>query len=61
VVLFDWLGPSLINPTATLRLMITYKKLFVTKLADVDLMMHPILTVETQDQLMDRAVHASLN
>jgi hypothetical protein len=37
-----------------------YKKLFVTKLVDVDLMMLQILTVETQALLMDLAEHAKL-
>lgn len=60
VALSDWLGLHLINLIATLHLTTVSKKLFVTKLVDVDLMMLQILTVETQALLMDLAEHAKL-
>jgi hypothetical protein len=56
----DYLGPLSTNLIATLHLTTVYKKLFVTKLVDVDLMMLQILTVETQALLMDLAEHAKL-
>jgi hypothetical protein len=55
VALFDWLGLLSTNLTATLHLTTVYKKLFVTKLVDVDLMMLQILMEETVDLLMDLA------
>jgi hypothetical protein len=51
----DYLGPLSTNLIATLHLTTVYKKLFVTKLVDVDLMMLQILMEETADQLMDLA------
>jgi len=60
VALSDWLGLHLISLIATLHLTTVSKKLFVTKLVDVDLMMLQILTVETQALLMDLAEHAKL-
>jgi hypothetical protein len=60
VALSDWLGLHLISLIATPHLTTVSKKLFVTKLVDVDLMMLQILTVETQALLMDLAEHAKL-
>jgi hypothetical protein len=51
----DYLGPLSTNLIATLHLTTVYKKLFVTKLVDVDLMMLQILMEETADLLMDLA------
>jgi len=61
VDLFDLLGPSLTILTVTLLLTTVSKRLFVTKLVDVDPMMLQILMVEIQDQLMDPAEHAKLD
>jgi hypothetical protein len=58
VVLFDWLGLLSTNLTATQLLTTVYKKLFVTKLVDVDLMMLQTQMVETLDHLTDLAEHA---
>jgi len=61
VASLDWLGPSSSNLIATLLLTTVFKRLFATKLVDVDLMILPILTVGIQAQLMDLAEHARLD
>jgi hypothetical protein len=58
VALSDWLGLHLISLIATPHLTTVSKKLFVTKLVDVDLMMLQTQMVETLDHLTDLAEHA---
>jgi len=61
VALSDWLGLHLINLIVTPHLTTVSKRLFVTKLVDVDLMMLQILMVEIQALLMGLAEHAKLH